>query len=131
MTDPNKDYPQCSECDARDVPLRYASVNPKTRKPEGAICEECYRDPSTDAEAGPAFDDCAAANEEAAIEDERWKDAIAARRITPRVEPVFPPESKRPQDERCKAGLEHNRPRDAAKYPDRMTRPDGTRQGDE
>jgi len=42
-----------------------------------------------------------------------------------RTEPVFPPESKRPQDERCKAGLENNKP-----YPDRMTRPDGSRQGD-
>ena len=42
-----------------------------------------------------------------------------------RQEPYFPPESKRSQDERCKAGLEHNKP-----YPDGMTRPDGSKQGD-
>jgi hypothetical protein len=57
-----------------------------------------------------------------------------------RQEPYFPPESKRPQDERCKAGLEHNKPRfigidlasgpDITGYPDGMTRPDGSKQGD-
>jgi len=72
---------------------------------------------------------------------------------TPRTEPVFPPESRRTQDERCKAGLEHNKPRrvggeivqamsevvahrkgeidlETREYPDRMTRPDGSKQGD-
>jgi len=128
MTDPNKDYPQCYQCDARDVPLRYDSINPKTGQPEGEICEGCYCDPSTDAEAGPAFDDCEAANEEAAIEDARWKEAIASRRIS---QTGWTPEAveelqRKPHDVRLAERLAAKNDR----YPDQMTRPSG-RQGDE